>query len=150
MLINNYKINMAGDNDKLNALEEKVEQSVNRKMGDPNLPTYDGQVKWFSNKIGYGFVKVVRGDRTGEDVFVHHSNVCPNNSEYRSLRVGEYVSFQITKVEDGNTQHQYQATNVTGINGGSLLCDVIQKAPQNTSWQRNKSKGRQATSDESS
>ena len=38
-----------------------------------------GQVKWFNNKIGYGFITVLN-EKEQKDVFVHHQNVCPVES----------------------------------------------------------------------
>lgn len=81
---------------------------------------YQGMVKWFNNRLGYGFIKVVdNSDRHDSDIFVHQSKITPSVSEYRTLRKGEYVSFQVCP-DDKNT---WQANNVTGINGGPLLCD---------------------------
>ena len=79
---------------------------------------YLGQVKWFNNRRGYGFLKIVSGDRTDEDIFVHQSNIQPANSEYRSLTKGEYVSLNISDNSD-----KLQALDVMGIQGGPLMCD---------------------------
>ena len=81
---------------------------------------FQGEVKWFNNKRGYGFLKVISENRRGEDVFVHQSNVNPASSQYRALYAGEYVSFSISDEE------RAQAMNVTGINGGPLRCDAPQ------------------------
>jgi cold shock CspA family protein len=51
-----------------------------------------GQVKWFNNKIGYGFITLLN-EETQKDVFVHHMNICPLESNYRTLKIGEYVEF---------------------------------------------------------
>ena len=32
-----------------------------------------GRVKWFNNKVGYGFITVCQGEEL--DVFVHHSSI---------------------------------------------------------------------------
>ena len=80
-----------------------------------------GEVKWFNNKRGYGFLKVISEDRNGEDIFVHQSNVNPITSEYRALYAGEYVSFNISDEE------RPQALLVTGVNGGPLRCDAPQQ-----------------------
>lgn len=79
-----------------------------------------GQCKWFSDRLGYGFLTVVSDDYKGMDIFVHHSGIAPLNSKYRTLRKGEYVNFDINNGDNG-----YQATNVTGVFGGPLMCDVI-------------------------
>lgn len=84
-----------------------------------------GVCKWFSDKLGYGFLSVVSdGEETGRDVFVHHTGVRPLNSQYRTLSKGEYVSFDLQKMESGR-----QAFNVTGVFGGPLMCDNVPPPP---------------------
>jgi cold shock CspA family protein len=77
-----------------------------------------GICKWFSDRLGYGFITVCEGDRKGEDVFVHYKGLQPSNNPHRTLRKGEYVSFGTTASCNG-----MQATHVTGVLGGPLLCD---------------------------
>lgn len=84
--------------------------------------TYTGRVKWFNNKQGYGFVTVVIGDKQGEDIFVHHSGVRVGEEQYKYLVQGEYVDFSLKTSE--STAHPYQATNVTGVNEGKLMCET--------------------------
>jgi CspA family cold shock protein len=79
-----------------------------------------GMCKWFNNVHGYGFLTIIDGDDHGMDVFVHHSGIIPANSLFKSLRKGEYVSFDVVEGAQGS-----QATNVRGIKGGPLLCDHI-------------------------
>ena len=99
-------------------LEQQVVASVDGQLNPPVM-THTGQVKWFNNKLCYGFIKVISdGDSLGEDIFVHQKNITPNVSEWRSLRLGEYVSFQL-----GNTNGTKQAINVRGVNGGPLMVD---------------------------
>ena len=91
--------------------------------------THTGRCKWFNNRLGYGFVTVdnrSEDSNVPEDIFVHQTNVHPNSSTYRTLRQGEYVSFALS--EDNNT---VQAVNVTGLNGGPLLCDSQNTRPSN-------------------
>tara|TARA_B100000242_G_C43030132_1_gene479845 strand:- start:202 stop:579 length:378 start_codon:yes stop_codon:yes gene_type:complete len=81
-----------------------------------------GQVKWFNNQLNYGFITVIsEGEHNGVDVFVHQTSVTPQVSNYRTLTQGEYVSFVFS--ENENEKHPYHATNVTGVNGGKLMCD---------------------------
>ena len=42
-----------------------------------------GQVKWFDNKLGYGFVTVLTNDHKGTDIFVHQTNVHPSESDVK-------------------------------------------------------------------
>ena len=61
-----------------------------------------GQVKWFNNEKGFGFIEV-----PGEnDVFVHFSAI--ETEGFKSLEEGQKVSFEI---EEGNRGPQ--AANVT-------------------------------------
>lgn len=81
---------------------------------------YTGQCKWFNDLLGYGFVTICVGTDTGKDIFVHHTGIKPLNSNYRTLKKGEYLSFNIVNGING-----LQATDVTGINGGPLMCDFV-------------------------
>lgn len=91
---------------------------------------YTGRVKWFNNKAGYGFITVtdsaVSGQddnvKSGTDVFVHYSKISLANKQYSYLIQGEYVNFQLEFFETG--AHKIQASNVTGINGGKLMCET--------------------------
>lgn len=79
-----------------------------------------GQVKWFNDKLGYGFCMICSpGPDLGKDIFVHHSGINPSTSNYKTLRKGEYISFNVTEGKNG-----MQAVDVTGVYGGPLLCDV--------------------------
>ena len=88
------------------------------------MTKYTGQVKWFNNKIGYGFITVL-DENVNKDVFVHHMNICPLESNYRTLKMGEYVEFVLDTNCDG--PHNEQAVNVTGIKGMELQCDFIHR-----------------------
>ena len=84
--------------------------------------THTGRVKWFNNKAGYGFITVTVGDRSGSDIFVHHSGINVSNQQYKYLVQGEYVDFVLEKPESGS--HEFHATNVNGINSGKLMCET--------------------------
>lgn len=98
----------------------------NETVATPTLgnssPRLMGRVKWFNNKAGYGFITVSDGDRAGSDIFVHHSGVQVSNEQYKYLVQGEYVEFKVDKTEGG--AHEYQAGDVSGINGGKLMCET--------------------------
>lgn len=57
-----------------------------------------GRVKWFDNKLGYGFIK----QDSGEEVFVHYSKI--RGDGYRSLKEGQQVEFDIIQSAEGKTQ----------------------------------------------
>jgi CspA family cold shock protein len=61
-----------------------------------------GQVKWFDQKKGYGFIS--RED--GDDLFVHYSAI--DGDGFKTLDEGDEVEFEISQGNKG-----LQATNVT-------------------------------------
>jgi len=81
---------------------------------------FTGSTKWFNDKLGFGFITICDGDRKGTDIFVHHSGIKPLNSNYKTLRKGEYIQFNIDQGKKG-----LQAIDVTGIKGGPLMCDNV-------------------------
>jgi CspA family cold shock protein len=81
-----------------------------------------GRVKWFNNKAGYGFITVTDGDRSGSDVFIHHSAIEVENQQYKYLVQGEYVEFELVRTT--SSEHEWQASNVNGIKGGKLMCET--------------------------
>jgi CspA family cold shock protein len=54
-----------------------------------------GQVKWFNNAKGYGFI----GREGGADVFVHYTAI--TGEGYRSLQEGDTVEFEIVQGQKG-------------------------------------------------
>jgi len=84
--------------------------------------SYTGRVKWFNNKSGYGFVTIVDGDRSGDDVFAHHSGICVSSEQYRYLVQGEYITFTLKETTGG--QHSVQAWDIHGVCGGPLMCET--------------------------
>ena len=61
-----------------------------------------GEVKWFDDVKGYGFI----GRNDGPDVFVHYSAIIGEG--HRTLREGEVVEFEIVQGTKGP-----QAANVS-------------------------------------
>lgn len=81
-----------------------------------------GRVKWFNNKAGYGFITVTDGGKSGSDIFVHHTAIVVSSQQYKYLVQGEYVEFVLS--DNAMGIHQFTATNVTGVKGGSLMCET--------------------------
>ena len=79
--------------------------------------TFRGRVKWFNSTRGYGFITNLDKD---EDTFVHHSGITPTVECWKTLTPGEYVEYSLDTDDDGKSQ----ATSVTGIAGGPLLCET--------------------------
>lgn len=87
-----------------------------------NSSTKVGCIKWFNNKAGYGFITLVENNESN-DIFVHHSSILVEKNQYKYLVQGEYVSFDLEKV-DGNEKYNHQARSVRGVNGGPLMCET--------------------------
>lgn len=99
---------------------------------EPSGTVLEGRVKWFNDRRGYGYITCIsEGDYFNSDIFVHHTNIRPQESKYRSLYTNEYVQFHLGQADvafDENenpvdSDYKHQATHVTGIAGGPLLCD---------------------------
>ena len=60
-----------------------------------------GQVKWFNENKGYGFIK----HEDGTEVFVHYSAI--DGDGFRTLAEGDDVEFEVV-----NTDKGLQAANV--------------------------------------
>lgn len=99
---------------------DDVTMVVDEVNDEPKVGAYIGQCKWFSDKLGYGFITIVNGDHKGKDIFVHHTGIKPLNSNYKTLKKGEYINLNIVNGDNG-----LQGVDITGICGGSLMCDVI-------------------------
>ena len=94
----------------------------NTQSSDNEAVKYSGRVKWFNNKTGYGFISVTSGDKSGLDLFVHHSSIIVDAQQYKYLVQGEYVEFEVSNAENGG--HQFQASNVKGMASGKLMCET--------------------------
>ena len=88
-----------------------------QEMSTSNVSTsserFTGRVKWFNNKAGYGFITVTDGDKSGTDVFVHHSTIKVDDEQYKYLVQGEYVNFNL--LDTMTDRHEFQAGDVCGI-----------------------------------
>ena len=83
-----------------------------------------GQVKWFNNKAGFGFITVKGADAEEKDIFAHYTTINVSDSQYRYLVQGEYVEFDLST--SSKPPHEYQSSNISGIKGGKLMCETRQ------------------------
>lgn len=68
-----------------------------------------GEVKWFNNAKGWGFIMPEGG---GEDIFVHFSAI--HGTGYKTLVPGQQVSYDLEKGERG-----LHASNVIALDDSS-------------------------------
>jgi CspA family cold shock protein len=55
----------------------------------------EGQVKWFNEKKGYGFIQ----QEDGKDLFVHYTAI--QGDGFKSLKEGQKVRFEIEETPKG-------------------------------------------------
>jgi len=85
-------------------------------------PRTMGQCKWFNDEKAYGFLRSI--NPPGPDVFVHIRDIQAQYSHNPTLYTGEYVEFGTAPNGMSNDGIQrLKATHVTGIEGGTLMCD---------------------------
>ena len=113
----------------------RAESNTNLKM---LAGVHTGQVKWFNRRRVMVLLKSFKHVTMRWLIMNHllvkmylsiNSHIKPQKSSYRSLEENEYVELALS-VDDQNVT---QAVNVTGILGGSLLCDVQHERPVRTS-----------------
>lgn len=118
-------------------MESSAKDVVLEEINDDSerMGEYIGQCKWFQDRCGFGFITIVdkypecNGADKGKDIFVHHTGIRPKNSQYKTLKKGEYVMFDVQKGEQG-----LQAVNVRGVFNGPLMCDMVQVRKQVTPY----------------
>jgi len=100
-------------------------------MSSSNDTKLIGCVKWFNNKSGYGFIKILSEcDLKDKDIFAHHSSITVSSDLYKYLVQGEYVEFDVEKMENKN--HDSQAVKITGILGHKLMCETRHENKDNS------------------
>ena len=92
-----------------------------------------GRIKWFNTTKGFGFVTDCHSN---EDVFVHHSGIQVQSNCWKSLHAGGYVNYELQTTE-GKTQ----AVNITGVEGGPLLCETRHELNQQRREHKEKQEG---------
>ena len=88
---------------------------------------WTGRCKWFNRQAGWGFLTLTRsaGLHEGKEVFVHYKNLKTDRARFKYLQTGEYVEFGIEATDQRKASQSSEtcAVNVTGIEGGPLMCD---------------------------
>ncbi len=69
------------------------------------MAQFRGQVKWFNNAKGFGFL----GRDSGPDVFVHYSAIQLDG--YKTLKEGDTVDFDVIQGEKGPQADQVVRAN---------------------------------------
>ena len=99
-------------------------------MSDTSVKT-TGRVKWFNKNAGYGFITAIDGDNVDQDIFVHHSSLTVEKDQFRYLVEGEYVSFDWSLTDNESEGRKWQATSVSGVCMGPLMCETQNEARSN-------------------
>ena len=82
-----------------------------------------GNVLWFDQKKGYGFVKIINPDSEflNNEIFVHYSSIKSGNN-FKKLFPGENISLDVERNKTDSNK-EYISNNVTGLFGTKLLVD---------------------------
>tara|TARA_B100001094_G_C17692313_1_gene558603 strand:- start:68 stop:400 length:333 start_codon:yes stop_codon:yes gene_type:complete len=83
-----------------------------------------GNVLWFDQKKGFGFLKIITPDSEylNKEVFVHFSSInC--ESSFKKLFPGENVSLRVHKNTEEVKGREYVCKDVTGLFNTPLLVD---------------------------
>lgn len=82
--------------------EKEIAQCLMQHSNNSMASEIKGKVKWFNNKLGYGFIT----DSNSNDAFVHYSNIL-SDKKFKKLYRGQNTKFDILETEKGT-----QAINV--------------------------------------
>lgn len=99
----------------------------------PEGRRYGGVVKWFDNKLNFGFVTIthcqdgnkidITDNNIGQDIFVHQTNLMTSSDKvFRTLSQLDRVEFNLEETEG---DHKFQAVSVTGPFGAFLNCELV-------------------------
>jgi len=86
-----------------------------------------GNVVWFDQKKGFGFIKIITpgSEFLDKEVFVHFSSILSQNN-FKKLYPGENVSLDVVKNTEQNTNgKEFICSNVSGLYGTPLLVDLV-------------------------
>ena len=103
--------------------EVTMHQTTTEQINEESEDRTTGQVKWFNDVDGYGFIKPTDNS---DDIFVHISDLEPAHNNFKpKLFTGEYVSFGLaTNGESQDGSVRLKAVHVKGAFAPyTLLCD---------------------------
>jgi cold shock CspA family protein len=83
-----------------------------------------GNVVWFDQKKGFGFVKIITPDseHLGKEIFVHYTSI-NTESHFKKLFPGENISLNVEKNKEENSGKDFISKDVSGLYGSPLLVD---------------------------
>lgn len=84
----------------------------------------------FNKRAGWGFIVLAKsaGEKADSEVFVHYKNLQAGDVKTRYLEEGEYVELEIVPAPQSDEGAlRFTAVNVTGIEGGPLMCSTQQR-----------------------
>jgi cold shock CspA family protein len=83
-----------------------------------------GNVLWFDQKKGYGFVKVTRPESEilDKEIFLHYTNIQSENN-FKKLFPGENISFNVEVDENAAENKKHTARDIRGLYNAPLLID---------------------------
>jgi CspA family cold shock protein len=84
-----------------------------------------GQVKWFNNAKGFGFILP---DGGGSDLFAHYSAIAMEG--YKTLKAGQAVTFDVIEGPKG-----LHATNIMPVKGEAVASQPERHPEQRSSNQ---------------
>ena len=92
---------------------------------EKNTGSEVGNVLWFDQKKGFGFIKVITpgSEYHGKEIFVHYSSI-NSESNFKKLYPGENVSLNVEKnPEENNNGKEFISKDISGLYGTPLLVD---------------------------
>ena len=96
-----------------------------------------GNVKWFNNAKGYGFILPEEG---GEDLFVHYSSI--EMEGYKTLKAGQTVEYETVKSTKGfhavniRAQEATDDEESTSVEDAAPVADEVPEPSQSEALQR--------------
>jgi len=90
-----------------------------------NYGTEVGNVIWFDQKKGFGFIRIINPDSEYhlKELFVHYTSIESLN-RFKKLYPGENVSLIVSKNTGEVTEgKEFVTSNITGLYGSTLLVD---------------------------